>query len=115
MIDVVDQQRAQLHRIDRAPDRETAHTGSWVFDTGVTKHGAPSMGVSRKDGVNDLVGRVSGGNEQGREHKSVSVSNANLRFCDRRTLDGSNPEGSTIGFDMGIITDSMREINGWRR
>ena len=73
------------------------------------------MGVSRKDGVNDGVGRVSGGNERGREHKIVSISNSKSQFCDRRTLDGSTPEGSEIGFDMRIITDAMRAINGWRR
>ena len=82
---------------------------------GVTEHGSPSLGVSRKDSVNDGVGRVSGGNERGREHKIVSVSNANSRFCDRRTLDGSTPDGSAIGFDMGIITDAMISIGGWRR
>ena len=33
----------------------------------------------------------------------------------RRTLGGSTLEGSVIGFDMGIITDDIREINRWRR
>ena len=73
------------------------------------------LGVSRKDGINDGVGRVSDGNEWGHEHKIVYVRNAKLRFCDRRTLYGSTTEGSAIGFDIGIITDSMREIDGWRR
>ena len=62
----------------------------------MTEHGAPSLGVSRKDGVTDGVGRVSGGNERGREYKIVSVRNANSRLCDRITLDGSTPEGSVI-------------------
>ena len=53
---------AQLHQIDWAPDREKARTGSWLLDTGVTEHGAPFLGVSRKYGVSDSVGRVSGGN-----------------------------------------------------
>ena len=52
-------------------------------------HGVPSLGISRKDGVNDVVGRVSGVNERGCEHKIVSVRNVNSRFCDRRTLDKS--------------------------
>ena len=81
---------AQLHKIERAPDRKTACTGSWVLDTGMTEHGSPSLGVSRKYVINDGVGRVSGGNERGSKYKIVSVSNANSRFCDRRTLDGSN-------------------------
>ena len=80
MIDVVDQQMAPLHKIDRAPDRKTARTGSWVLDTGVTEHGAPLVVVSRKDGVNNGVVRVSDGNEWGHKHKIVSVSNANSRF-----------------------------------
>ena len=62
-IDVVNQKMAQLHEIDLAPGRETARTGRWVLDTGVTEHGAPPLGVSRKDGVIDSVGRVSSGNE----------------------------------------------------
>ena len=49
------------------------------------------LGVSRKDGVADSVGRVIFGNERGHKHKIVFVSNANSRFYDRRTLDGSNP------------------------
>ena len=73
------------------------------------------MGVLRKDGVTGGIGRVSGGNEWGRKHKIVSVRNANSRFCDRITLDGSNPEGSAIRFDMGIITDDMISIDGWWR
>ena len=81
----------------------------------MTEHGDLSLGVSRKDCVNDGVVKVSGGNEQGREHKIVSISNAKSRFCDRKTLDGSNLEGSEIGFDMGIITYAMIEIDGWRR
>ena len=97
MIDVVNQQMAQLHEIGRAPDLETVCTGSWVLDTGVTEHGAPLMGVSRKGGVNDGVGRLSGGNERGLKHKKNSVSNANLRFCDRRNLDMSTLKGSVIG------------------
>ena len=80
MIDVVDQQMAPLHKIDRAPDRKTARTGSWVLDTGVKEHGAPLVVVSRKDGVNNGVVRVSDGNEWGHKHKIVSVSNANSRF-----------------------------------
>ena len=114
-IDVVDQQMAQLHKIDWAPDCEMACTGSWVLDTGMTENGAPLMGVLRKYGVKEGVGRVSGGNEQVREHKKKSVSNANSRFCDLRTLDGSNPEGSAIRFDMGIITGAIRAIDRWRR
>ena len=115
MIDVIDQQMAELHKIDRAPDRKTERTGIWVLDTGVTEHGAPLLGVLRKDGVHDGVGRVIGSNEQGCEHKIVSVSNENSQFCDHRTLDGSTTEGSAIGFDMEIITDATIEINGWRR
>ena len=114
-IDVVDQQMAQIHKIEWAPDRETARTGSWVLDTGVTEHGGPSLGVLSKDGSTKGVGRVSGSNERSRKHKIVSVSNANLHFCDRRTLYGSTPEGSAIGFDMVIIIDAMRSIDGWRR
>ena len=105
---------AQLHKIDRAPDRETACMWIWVLDTGVTGNGAPLLGGSRKDGVTDGVGRASGGNEWGRKPKVVSISNANSRFCDCRTLDGSTPEGSAIGFGMGIIIDAMRSIDGWR-
>ena len=67
----------QLHEIDRAPDRKTARTRIWVLDTGVREHREPFMGVSRKDGVNDGVGRMGGSNEQVREHKIVSVSNEN--------------------------------------
>ena len=115
LINVIDQQMAQLHEIDRAPDRGTACTGIWVLYTGVTEKGGPLLGVSRKDGVNDGVGKVSGGNERGREHKIMSVSNDNSQFYYHRTLDRSTPEGSAIGFDMGIITDSMRAIDGWRR
>ena len=92
-----------------------SRTGSWVLYMGVTEHGALLLGISREDGVNDVVGRVSGGNERGREHKIMFVGNANSRFCDCRTLDRITPEVSTIGFDMGIITDAMREIDGWRR
>ena len=114
-IDVVDQQMAQLQKIDWAPDRKTARTGSWLLDTGVAEHGSPSMGVSGNCGVNDRVGRVSGGNERVREHKIVSVRNANSRFCNHRTLDVSTPEGSVVVFDMGIITDAMIVIYGWRR
>ena len=114
MIDVVDQKMAQLHKIDRAPDRKMARTGSWVLDTGVTEHGALSLGVLRKDGVTDGIGRVSGGNERGRIHKIVSVRNMNSRLYECRTLDRSNPEGSVIGFEMGIITDAMISINRWR-
>ena len=99
---------SQLHKIDRAPDRETACMGSWVLDTGVAEHGSPYLGVSRKDGVIDGVGRVRVINERGRKHKIVPVRNANSRFCDHRTLDRSTLEGSAIGFDMGIITDIMR-------
>ena len=55
MINIVDQQMAQLQKLNRAPDRETAHMGSWVLDTGVTEHGGPFLGVSRKDSVNDGV------------------------------------------------------------
>ena len=64
---------AQLHEINRAPDRKTSCTGSWVLDTGVIEQGAPLplLGVSRKGGVNDGLGRVSGGNERVREHKIV--------------------------------------------
>ena len=80
----------------------------------MTEHRALSLGISRKDGVTDGIGGVSGGNEQGRKYNIVSVSNVNLRFCDRRTLDRSILEGSVIGFDMGIITDAMRSIEGWR-
>ena len=115
MIDVVAQQMAQLHKMDRALDRETAGTGIWVLDTGVMEHRALSLGVLRKDVVKDGEVRVRCSNERVREHKIVSVSNANSQFYDRRTLDRSNPEVSTTGFDMGIITDSMRAINGWRR
>ena len=80
----------------------------------MTKHRSPSLGVSRKDGVIYSVGRVSGGNEQGSKHKIVSVSNANSQFCNHRTLDRSTPEGYTIGFDMGIIINDMRSIDGWQ-
>ena len=97
MIDVVDQQMAQLHEIEWAPDRKTARTGIWVLDTGATEHGALLLVVLRKDGVTDGIERVSGGNERGRKHKIVSVSNANLRFCDRRNLDMSTLKGSVIG------------------
>ena len=114
MINVVDHKMAQLHRIDRALDRETARTRIWLLDTGVTEHGASSLGVSRKDGFNNGVERASGGNKRAREHKIVSVSNANSRFCNHCTLDGSTQEGYVIGFDMGIIIYSMREIDGWR-
>ena len=114
LIDVVDQQTSQPHEIDRFLYHETACTGIWVLDIGVAKHGFLLLVVLRKDDVNDGVGRVSGGNERGCEHKIVSVSNANSRFCNRRTLDGGTPEGSAIGFDMGIVTDVMREIDGWR-
>ena len=85
-----------------------ARTGSWVLDMGVTEHGDLLLVASRKDDGNDGVIRESGGNERGREHKIVSDSNTNSRFCNRRTLDGSTLESSTIGFDMGIITDAMR-------
>ena len=61
-----------------------------MLATGVREHGGTSLGVSRKDGINDGVGRVSGGNEWGREHKIVSVSNMKLWFCNGRTLDGSS-------------------------
>ena len=81
----------------------------------MTEHGAPSLGILRKDGIADGVGRVSAGNERGLKHKVVPVSNANLRFYNRITLDGSTPEGSAVGFDMGIIKNSMRSINGSRR
>ena len=91
MIDVVDQQMDQLHKINRAPDRETVCTGRWVLDTGVTEYGAPSLGVLRKDGISNVVGRVSGGNEHGREHKIASVRNANSQLCDQRNLDRSTP------------------------
>ena len=77
MINVFDQQMAQLHKIDRAPDREMARTGSWVLDMGVTEHGELLLVASRKDDGNDGVIRVSGGNERGREHKIVSDSNSN--------------------------------------
>ena len=60
---------AQFHEIDQATDRETSCTGSWVLDTGVTEHGAPLPGVSGKDGVNDGLGRLIGGNERVREHR----------------------------------------------
>ena len=114
-IDVVNQQMAQLHEIEWAPDCETSRIWIWVLDTGVTEHGAPSMGASRKYGVTDIVVRASGGNERVRKHKIVSISNANSQFYDSRTLDGSTPEGSAVGFDMGIITDSIRLIDGWQR
>ena len=65
---------AQLHEINRAPDRKTSLTRSWVLDTGVTEHGSPSLGVSGKDVINNSVGRVSGGNEQGREHKMYPLT-----------------------------------------
>ena len=58
---------------------------------------------------------MSGGNEQCSEHKVVSVINATSRFCDRKTLDESTPEGSAIGFDMGIIIDAMTAINKLQR
>ena len=74
----------------------------------MTEHGAPSLGVSTNDGVNYGVGSVSSSNERGRKHKIVSVSNAKSRFYNCRTLDGSTPEGSAIGFEMGIITYAMR-------
>ena len=106
---------AQLHKIDRVADRETSCMGRWLLDTYVMEHRALSLGVLRKDGINDDVRRVRGGNERVREHKIVSVRNANLRFYDRRILDGSTLEGSAIRFDMGIITDAMGEINGWQR
>ena len=73
------------------------------------------LGVSTKDGVSDSVGRVSFGNERGRKHKIVPVSNENLRFCDRRTLDRSTLDGYAIRFDMGIKIDAMRAINWWQR
>ena len=114
LIDVVNQQMDQLHEIDWALDRETACAGNWLFDTGMMEHRALSLGVLRKDRVNKGVWRVSGGNEQGREHKIVSVNHANSRFYDRRTLDGITTEGSAISFDTGIITDAMRAIDGWR-
>ena len=81
----------------------------------MTERGFLSLGVLRKDGVTNGVGRVNGGNERGRKHKIVSVSNANSRFCYRRTLDGITLEGSDIGFDMGIITYAMISIDGCRR
>ena len=84
---------AQIHEIEWEPDRKTARTGSWLLDTGVTEHGSLSLGVLRKDGITDGVGRVSGGNEPVRKHKIVSIRNSNSRFCDCRTLDGSTPEG----------------------
>ena len=115
MINVIDQKMDQLHETVRALDHKTARTGSWVLDTGVTEHGALLLGVSRKDGVNGGVGRVSGGNGRGRKHKIVSVSNATSRFCDHRIPEMITPEGSVIGFNMKIITDTMRGINGWRR
>ena len=114
-IDVVNQQMAQLHKIDRAPDRETACIGIWVLDTGMTKHGAPLLVVLKNNGVNGGVGRVSRNNKRDRKHKIVSVRNANSQLCDCRTLDGSTREGSAIGFDMGIITYAMRAIDWWRR
>ena len=80
----------------------------------MTEHGAQSLVILRKDGVTDGVGRVSGGNERGRKHKVVYVSNTKLRFYNRRTLDGSTLEGPEIGFDKGIITNSMRSNNRWR-
>ena len=89
LIDVVDQEMAQLHKIDWAQDREKARTERWLLDTGVTEHGALFLGVSRKYGVNNGEGRVSGGNERGRENKILSVSNVNSRYCNHRTLDGS--------------------------
>ena len=55
---------------------------------------------------------MSGGNERVREHKIVSVSNANSRFCDRRTLDGSTPEGRVIGFDTtGGNVEEVLSVN----
>ena len=78
------------------------------------EHRAPLLGVSRRDGITDGIGRVSGGNARGRKDKIVSVINANSRFCHRRTLHRSTLEGSAIGFDMGIITDATRSIEGWR-
>ena len=81
----------------------------------MTEHGDPSLGILSNDGVANGVGRVSVGNERGLKHKVVSVINANLRFYNRITLDGSTPEGSVVGFDMGIIKNHMRSINGWRR
>ena len=104
---------AQLHKIEWAPDCETARTGIWVLDTDVTEHRTPYLGILRKDGVTNGVGRVSGGNEWGLKHKIVSVRNANSGLCNCRTLDGSTPEGSAIWFDMGIITYAMRSIDGW--
>ena len=115
MIDVVNQQMVQLHKIKWVPDRKKKRTGSWILDTDVTEHVAPLLGVSRKDYVTNGVGRASGGNERGLKHKIVSVRNANSRFCDRRTLEMSTPEGSAIGFDMGIIIDAMISIDGWKR
>ena len=81
----------------------------------MTEHGDPSLGILRNDGVADGVGRVIVGNERSLKHKVVSVSNANLQFYNRITLDGSTPEGSTVGFDMGIIKNSMISINRWQR
>ena len=115
LISVVDHQMAQLHKIDRAPDRKTACTGIWVLDTGMTKHGAPSLVVSKNNGVNGGVGRVSRNNKRDRKHKIVSVRNANSQLCYCRTLDGSTLECSAIGFDIGIITYTMRSIDGWIR
>ena len=80
MIGVVDQQIAQLHEIYWDIDRKTARTGGWILDTGVTKHGASSLGVSRKDSVTNSIGSASGVNERSRKHKIVSVSNANSQF-----------------------------------
>ena len=98
----------QLHEVKWDPDHKTARTGNWVLDTGVMEHGAPLVGVSIKDGVTNGVGRVSGGNKQGRKHKLClfEMQTRGSTIC--RTLDGSTPEGSAIGFDMGIITDAMR-------
>ena len=79
-IDVVDQKMAQLHKIDQAPYRKTARTGSWLLDTGVMEQGDPFLGVSGKDGVTNGLGRVRGGNAWGRKHKTVSVSNVKSRF-----------------------------------
>ena len=81
----------------------------------MTEHEAPSLSILRKDGVTNGVGRVSGGNEQGRKHKVVSVSNEHSRFYNRRTLDRITTEGYVIKFDMGIITNSIRSFNGWQR
>ena len=71
---------AQLHKIEWAPDCDTARTGSSVLDTGVTEHRDLLIGALRKDGVTNSVGRVSGSNKQGRKHKIVSISNANSWF-----------------------------------